>query len=388
MELGIDIGEIDLIVMLNLPPSTKAFWQRFGRGGRQNPGVCLLIDTRGTLTDAKRGLDWHLDRPLEASWLYLENRYLQYANLLCAATEIVESGRKPEGAFASLPPAFQQMLENELNPAEVVPADLPRFQGGTKRLYASKCGFIVEAEMQVSERVLGFTERRGSTKTDYRYGPESPFYQKELARFFETTGVCWDCPERAATAEAVALLVREAFCLEFGVQERDLGVGTFFSRRSPLGPDRCQGACVFDSVDGSLRLSQRLAEIFPEVAASALALARGQGELEWLAALELLATFAAEVHPVAPEVPAGPLPQDQEWTTVVARGEKAVYYADGGTEEVRVLDYRDTPQGLMYELESAKPGVKWRVAASAVQPLYGETRIMQVNLMIGEEQAG
>jgi DEAD/DEAH box helicase domain-containing protein len=479
MELGIDIGEIDLVVMLNLPPSVKAFWQRFGRGGRKNPGVCLLIDNRGTVTDAKRGLEWYLKRPLEASWLYLENRYIQYSNALCAATELGGVGKEPGAAFASLPPSFQQMLENELNPTEIVASDLyplkqraqggphrefpirsgieqdfrvqttmglrlgnlmmsqvlreaypgavyyymarpyriyrfryrdgeigakpekrwstrpiaqtmvfPRFQGGTKNLYRSDRGFIAESELQVSERVLGFTEQRGSLKMDHRYGPESPYYQREITRFFETTGVCWYFPEKQATAEAVALLVRDAFCLDFGIQERDLGVGTFFSRESPLGSDRCQGACVFDSVNGSLRLSQRLAEKFPEVVSSALALARSQGEVEALAALELLGTFAAEVQPVAPESPPGLPPADQEWTTVIARGEKAVYYADGGTQEVKVLSYRYTPQGLMYELEPEKEGVKWMVTASAVQPLYGETRLLKVNLMTGEEQDG
>ena len=40
--------------------------------------------------------------------------------------------------------------------------------------------------MQASERVLGFTERRGQTKIDHRYGPPSIYSQRELNRFFET----------------------------------------------------------------------------------------------------------------------------------------------------------------------------------------------------------
>ena len=38
LELGIDIGEIDLIVLLNQPPSHKSFWQRVGRADQRDPG--------------------------------------------------------------------------------------------------------------------------------------------------------------------------------------------------------------------------------------------------------------------------------------------------------------------------------------------------------------
>src|SRR5207302_514390 len=63
MELGIDIGEIDIVVLLGLPPSTKAFWQRFGRAGRRTVGACLMIDDRGTLGDGTSALDDFLNRP-------------------------------------------------------------------------------------------------------------------------------------------------------------------------------------------------------------------------------------------------------------------------------------------------------------------------------------
>lgn len=45
LELGLDIGEIDVVVLLGTPPSVKAFWQRFGRAGRVRPAVCLCWTT-------------------------------------------------------------------------------------------------------------------------------------------------------------------------------------------------------------------------------------------------------------------------------------------------------------------------------------------------------
>ena len=146
MELGLDIGEIDLIVLLCLPPSLKAFWQRLGRGGRRRDGVCLIIDNKGTLTSAEDGLGNYLKKELEPSWLYLENRYLQYANVLCAALESseLESMSADQPAFETLPPSFKKLLDNELNQTEMVPADLyplkQRAQAGPHREFPLRSG--------------------------------------------------------------------------------------------------------------------------------------------------------------------------------------------------------------------------------------------------------
>ena len=480
LELGIDIGVIDLIIMLNLPPSTKGFWQRLGRGGRQNPGVCLVIDNRGTLADTPEGLDRYLKRPLEPSWLYLENRYIQYANALCAAVELSAHGETKcdLARFESLPPSFRRFLENELNPTEIIPPDLyplkqraqagphhefpirsgieqefrvknpqglglgtltfsqvlreaypgaiyhymarpyrvyrfryrdgeiharrekrwttrpaaqtmvfPRFQGGILTLLRSEVGFLTEAELQVSERVLGFIEQRGSVKEQHLYGPTSPYYQRELNRFFETTGVCWYFPDKCTISETMAMRIREAFCIEFGIQERDLGIGLFHSRNSPLGGARCQGMCVFDSTNGSLRLTQRLAEHFPRVVASAISIARAQDDDGAIDELESFSTLVSDLRPARIDESSAPLPGGEtDWATVIAPGERAIYVSEVGTREVEVVTYRYTPQGLMYELTPAEPNTKWMVVASAIQPLHGETRTIRVNLITGETE--
>ena len=49
LEMGIDIGEIDTVVLLNAPPSVKSFRQRLGRAGRRRAAVCLVIDDEGTM---------------------------------------------------------------------------------------------------------------------------------------------------------------------------------------------------------------------------------------------------------------------------------------------------------------------------------------------------
>jgi DEAD/DEAH box helicase domain-containing protein len=127
MELGVDIGAIDLVVMLNIPATMKSFWQRLGRTGRKNGGICLVIDSRNRL-------DWnslrkYLSRPTEINRLYLQNRYAQYSHALCAAAEIAQiNGSLKRSRFSSLPAEFTSFLENELNPTQPLPADLYTFK--------------------------------------------------------------------------------------------------------------------------------------------------------------------------------------------------------------------------------------------------------------------
>ncbi len=479
LELGLDIGDIDVVVLLNPPTSTKALWQRLGRTGRARPGVCIVIDDRGTLVARPHGLESYLAREVEPNWLYLDNRYIQYGNALCAAQEArvcgIEAGAAK--ALATLPEKFRAMVENELHPTEVVPDDLyplkqraqagphyefplrssmemnfkvqgpfgrslgeltygqvlreaypgavyyymakpfrviafryrqreiqtrrdkhltthplaqtmvfPRFAGGTLALRRSAGAFVAEAEVQVSERVIGFKEIRGRNEEEHLYGPESPWSQRDLTRFFPTTGVCWFSPRKAFLAERVGDAILEAYCSTFGVQPRDLGVGLFHANVSPLGGEKVQGLCVYDATHGSLRLTQRLAENFSEVIEAARATAAAEGEREL--ALELEA-FAAEVAGLAPapvehvKLPLGEAVAD-EWVTVVAAGGPAMLVTDARTAEVVVKDHRYTPRGLLYELEPEQPGVRWLVAARDVQPIFGRSPLAKLNLETGE----
>jgi DEAD/DEAH box helicase domain-containing protein len=481
LELGLDIGDIDLIVLLNVPPSVKALWQRLGRTGRKRPGVCLILDPRKSLKARKSRLSQLLQLPPEPSWLYLDNRYLQYANALCAALELQQrGGLRDASAFDSLPPGFRKFLDNELNPSEAVAADLyalkqraeagphhefpirsgiepsfqvkdrrglrlgtltfsqllreaypgavyyymarphriyrynyragelaarrekyfrtrplaqakvfPRFQGGLLSLFRSEAGFVAESELQVSERVLGFTEVRGSVKEDHRYGPDSPYSQRELTRFFETTGVCLCFPNRLAVTEAHAAVLLATYCTEFGVQARDLGVGSFYAKTSPFGPGVCQGVCIFDATTGSLRLTQRLAQRIAEVIEASLRMdleedAPPQMREQLTALLGLVKELtAAPIGGVEASASGG----DQDWVVVVAPGSRAMYVTASQTQEVEILAYRYTPQGIMYDLKSPQPGTRWAVAATCIQPLHGETALLRVNLMTGEATA-
>jgi DEAD/DEAH box helicase domain-containing protein len=133
LEVGVDIGDIDLVIILNYPPSVQAFWQRFGRAGRREQrGECLIVDTSGLIKSLDGGLGGYLARRPESGFLYMENRTLQYGNALCAAYEIQQSnpgGPIPNSqllhqCYPDLPPVFGEMVINEINPTQAIAPDL------------------------------------------------------------------------------------------------------------------------------------------------------------------------------------------------------------------------------------------------------------------------
>jgi DEAD/DEAH box helicase domain-containing protein len=477
LELGLDIGEIDVVVLTNSPPSTKAFHQRIGRAGRRRPAVCVIVDDLGVV----RSLPQYLQRTAEPGWIYVENRYIQYSQAICAAAELQAIG-KPQATqspFADLPETFSGFVTNELNPSRAVDEDLfhlkqqgqgsphhefpirnaaeqgftvrgghdarlgtlsyaqllreaypgavyyylarpyrvyrvdhrqrevhvrrerflttqptmqamvfAQFGGGVLQALRSDAGVVVEAELQVSERVTGFVEQRGRNKAPFTYGPGSEFAQRPLTRYFKTTGVCFAFPGRVARLEALARRVLEAFCRACGVLERDVGSGLFQASRGPFdaAPGQVQGVVVYDGTVGSLRLTQQLMGRMQEVLAAALEV-DDPGELEpQLQQLEQ--EVAATVPVMATGVEVGPTPPASGDEVLLAAAGSTAMLMDGasGPVEVTIVGYRYTPQGLLYELAQDRPG-RWQVDVRRVQPIPSVTRLVRVNLVTGEEEA-
>jgi DEAD/DEAH box helicase domain-containing protein len=482
LELGLDIGEVGLVVLLTTPPSTKAFWQRVGRAGRRQQGECLLLDTASSVLTTPDGLNAYLKRYIEPNWLYLKNKYLQYTNALCAAQERAEAGKLYDvSVFATLPEPFSTFFNEEINPTQMVPQDLfalkQRAQGttpqyefplrsgiepnfkvegrhtslgtisfpqllreaypgaiyrymarpfriisvnnrtreilaspeasyttkpisqvmvfpdlvtGLHRLMTGESSFVAEAEMQVSERVVGFKEKRGFSETTHAYAVGSPYAQRPLTRFIKTTGVCWYFPEDLVMSDAVAARILETFCRQFAIQPREIGMGRFQSNQSPIGVGPVKGVCIFDGTHGSLRLTERLGENFKEV----VSIARDVTDAEIvdgrpsplriaLGIFEGLTRFLQtkiegfrQLQQTSPEGDA--------WLEVVAPGETALHITGTDAIEVRVKGYLYTPQGLKYHLHDRE--VRWIVEGSSIHPRPGLTRVSVYNPSTGEEK--
>jgi len=480
LELGIDIGDIDLVILLNTPPSIQAFWQRFGRAGRRNrTGECLIIDDSGTITHGHGGLAGYLEKPVERNYLYLGNRYVQYTNALCAAREMQEGGGTLDrwNAFNDIPETFLPMLANEVDPTSIVPDDLyplkqrgengphhefpmrggieanfqvkthedqdlgtltlaqlvreaypgavyyyratpyriresrmrdkllratterfvttqpnsqvtvfPNFSAGG-HCWTSASGFMMECDVQVAERVLGFTEKRGGAIEAHVYGVGSHWSQRPVQRFFKTTGVIWCFDNQGVIPEANARYVVDAFCLMEGIHSREIGFGRFSSNVSPQGAGECRGLCIYDDVAGGLRLTQRLSERFAEILATAVQLAETDDDQAAVAALEMLQKSARELSSSQNiGATSTTVSHGDGWMSVIAPGETAIQILPTETREVTVIRYLFTPSGLKYRLKHPKETVEWTVEQALVSPVHGVTRMVRYNVDTGEEQ--
>jgi hypothetical protein len=262
----------------------------------------------------------------------------------------------------------------------------PKYPDGVLYWLEAGDASVIETEMQVSELVTGFTEQRGPNKETYAYGHESPYYQRNLNRFFRTTGVCLRLPGMVLSNESLQILV-EAFCEEFGVQQRDIGVGEFYAKVNATGRAETQkGACIFDAANGSLRLTQQLAENFSTAARLAVDLAKRRSNPTAHGQLLALLTIAESLKPKAQRPRSVDLFQtDGEWWEVISAGEKGVCSGDGGSkEEVEIIRFRYTPNGAVYDIKVDAPNLKRSLGIQSVQPIFGQSKTCLWNPTTGE----
>lgn len=89
LELGIDIGQLDAVVCVGLPPTLMSLWQRAGRVGRSGREGAIFMIGADTPLDT-----WHLEHPAdlfdqdhEPLAVNLRNRRLVAHHLACAIQE-------------------------------------------------------------------------------------------------------------------------------------------------------------------------------------------------------------------------------------------------------------------------------------------------------------
>lgn len=99
LELGIDISDMEVGVNLGVPESRKAFRQRIGRVGRSGPGVFFVIAPPSAFRRFGETFEDYYAGSVEPSYLYLGNRFIQFAHARCLVDEVEVLG----GDQASLP---------------------------------------------------------------------------------------------------------------------------------------------------------------------------------------------------------------------------------------------------------------------------------------------
>ena len=98
LELGIDFPSLSVGFNLGVPPTRKAYRQRLGRVGRNGPGAFIVIGTPSEFRQYGTSFREYHEQSVEPSYLYLDNRFMQFAHGRCLTDE-----RDALAANAALP---------------------------------------------------------------------------------------------------------------------------------------------------------------------------------------------------------------------------------------------------------------------------------------------
>lgn len=109
LELGIDIGDLDLCLLTGHPGSMASFWQQAGRVGRRGSKAVIVYVARDTPIDQYfvNHPEFLQQAPIERAWLNADNPYILLQHLPCAAHE--HPLREEEPAFPE--PGYPAALE-------------------------------------------------------------------------------------------------------------------------------------------------------------------------------------------------------------------------------------------------------------------------------------
>ena len=119
LELGIDIGGLDLCLLSGHPGSIASFWQQAGRVGRSTREAMVVFVANDAPIDQYlvNHPEFITSTPVEQAWLSADNPYIILQHLPCAAYE--HPLREEEPAFEG--PAYHQAVEVLRDDETIVP---------------------------------------------------------------------------------------------------------------------------------------------------------------------------------------------------------------------------------------------------------------------------
>lgn len=98
LELGIDIGDLDLCILSGHPGTVASFWQQAGRVGRKGKRAAIVFIAKDAPIDQYlvNHPDFIASAPIEQAWLNANNPYIILQHLPCAAHEHPLRPEEPE----------------------------------------------------------------------------------------------------------------------------------------------------------------------------------------------------------------------------------------------------------------------------------------------------
>lgn len=92
LELGIDIPSLRVGFNIGVPATRKAYRQRLGRVGRNAPGAFVVVAPANEFRMYGTTFEEYHEMSVEPSYLYLDNRFMQFAHGKCLAIELESLG--------------------------------------------------------------------------------------------------------------------------------------------------------------------------------------------------------------------------------------------------------------------------------------------------------
>lgn len=92
LELGIDLPGLQVGFNLGVPVTRKAYRQRLGRVGRNGPGAFVIVAPADEFHMYGTTFQEYHEMSVEPSYLYLDNRFMQFAHGRCLVNELEDIG--------------------------------------------------------------------------------------------------------------------------------------------------------------------------------------------------------------------------------------------------------------------------------------------------------
>lgn len=115
LEVGIDVGGLDAVIIAGFPGTMISTWQQAGRAGRRlAPSLAFLVAFNDPIDQYyMRNPAGFLSSPCEEAFIDLANPYILAGHLLCAAAEAPLSRGEAAGYFGEDAPAAAESLALE-----------------------------------------------------------------------------------------------------------------------------------------------------------------------------------------------------------------------------------------------------------------------------------
>jgi DEAD/DEAH box helicase domain-containing protein len=111
LELGIDLPHLAVGINVGVPNSRKSYRQRLGRVGRAGEGAFVVVANATAFSGFGTSFRDYHELSVEDSYLYLDNRFMQYAHARCLADELEAIGAPSNlPATVNWPNGFEEVF--------------------------------------------------------------------------------------------------------------------------------------------------------------------------------------------------------------------------------------------------------------------------------------